>query len=1166
MVNKITLNRSYKATASANSEEVKTRTIHFNQASKDFENNSISTSKYSLGSFVPKFFLEQFSKYANMFFLFISILQQIGTLSPTSRYTTVGPLVVILCIAAIKEIVEDGKRHKSDSEVNKRSVWVLQGGEFIKKKWLDIIVGDIVKVENAGYFPADIIVLSTSEPDGLCYVETSNLDGETNLKIKQARPETALWLTSQHLSNVDGFIECELPNNSLYTFDGTFRFNKDNKLVPQGNKVNESGEITSFDGQHTTKSTLDRSKPTQTKDGVIEVPLSPDQMLLRGCQLRNTKWIQGIVVFTGHETKLMRNATSAPIKRTDVERKTNHQILFLFFLMILMAIFSSLGLVITNLRYNNNNTDTRWYLHSDDPADSQINSTSLVSDFFLNFLTFLILYNTLIPISLIVTMEIVKSLTAIFINKDKDMYYPPCKSYAICRTSSLVEELGQIKYIFSDKTGTLTCNIMEFKQCCIAGVPYSETTTSTTKSFDQMATDLVNGPHQVLMHEFLLLLSACHTVIPEQEGDQLIYQASSPDEAALVKGARQLKYTFLDRKPNCIHINVNGKVQEFQILQVNEFNSTRKRMSVLVKQPNGQIVVYCKGADTVMFERLSKDSKFQDETNTALGLYATEGLRTLCLAYKPITNQEYEEWKIMYEKASTTLVNRPQALEQAAEMIEQQLILLGATAIEDKLQDGVPDTIFNLANAGIKLWVLTGDRQETAINIGYSCKLLNNDMTMLVLDQPTEDTFKEYLKQQLEVYKDRIQPFGVSQTKLQTIMAIFSAKPNKKDTVDASATPLALVITGKTLGYALLPQHEVDFLKLACMCASVICCRVSPLQKALVVKLVKKHLKTLTLAIGDGANDVSMIQAAHVGIGINGLEGTQAARASDVAIGQFRFLQKLLLVHGSWAYNRISKLILYCFYKNIALQFTQLWFAFNNGFTGQTIYESWTLAAYNLFFTAFQPLYIGLFEQVVNKENLLKYTQLYKIGQDQEFFNARAFWGIAVNGILHSIICYFGVYFIMMSNYFGSANSADTDGSGQNDGLWFVGCTLYTVMLTVVTGKAALLTTWWTVWAYVAIFGSLLVWFIFLPAFAAIGPSLKMGVELYGIPSQLYSSGVFWTCVIIVPSLALSRDVAYKLYILIHVVIRDNIDSKATILYKKYKSMQTMKKVKELLL
>lgn len=266
---------------------------------------------------------------------------------------------------------------------------------------------------------------------------------------------------------------------------------------------------------------------------------------------------------------------------------------------------------------------------------------------------------------------------------------------------------------------------------------------------------------------------------------------------------------------------------------------------------------------------------------------------------REIPEDEYRQWSAIYDKAATTLVNRSEELDKAAELIEKDLFLLGATAIEDKLQDGVPETIYTLAQAGIKIWVLTGDRQETAINIGYSCKLIQEDMSLIICNEETHWETKEFLEKKLN--------------------AMRSARTGFEN------EPLALVIDGHSLKFALEKDIELTLLELACMCKAVVCCRVSPLQKALVVKLVKKHKKAILLAIGDGANDVSMIQAAHVGVGINGLEGMQAARSSDFAISQFRYLRKLLLVHGAWSYQRLSKLILYSFYKNICLYMTQFW-------------------------------------------------------------------------------------------------------------------------------------------------------------------------------------------------------------------------------------------------
>lgn len=521
--------------------------------------------------------------------------------------------------------------------------------------------------------------------------------------------------------------------------------------------------------------------------------------------------------------------------------------------------------------------------------------------------------------SLFVTVEIVKYYHAFLINSDLDIYYEPTDTPAVCRTSSLVEELGQIEYIFSDKTGTLTCNVMEFKQCSITGICYADEVPEDKRAtiqdgvevglhdFNRLQENLKSHHSGKTIDEFLTLLSICHTVIPEQKGDkpsEIKYQAASPDEGALVEGAVKLGYQFMARRPRAVTISVHGEERTYELLNVCEFNSTRKRMSTIFRCPDGKIKLYCKGADTVILERLAPDNPIVDTTLQHLEDYATEGLRTLCLAMREIPESEYQQWSAIFEKATTTINNRGEELDKAAELIEKDMYLLGATAIEDRLQDGVPDTIHTLQTAGIKIWVLTGDRQETAINIGMSCKLISEDMTLVIINEETMQATRESLNNKLQ------------------------ALQNQKDgNTDMDA--LALVIDGRSLTFALEKDLEKTFLELAITCKAVICCRVSPLQKALVVKLVKRHTSALLLAIGDGANDVSMIQAAHVGVGISGMEGLQAARSADVSIGQFRYLRKLLLVHGAWSYQRISKVILYSFYKNITLYMTQFWVCFH---------------------------------------------------------------------------------------------------------------------------------------------------------------------------------------------------------------------------------------------
>ncbi|KAI7826157.1 hypothetical protein BC939DRAFT_395524 [Gamsiella multidivaricata] len=1040
------------------------RVIYLNNSERNgqakYLHNRISTSKYNYFTFLPKFLYEQFSKYANIFFLFTACIQQIEGVSPTSRFTTAVPLALVLFATAVKEVMEDFKRHASDSETNVRLTKVLHGSTFVPRPWHAVKVGDIVRVEGGESLPADLVLLSSSEPEGMCYVETSNLDGETNLKIKQALPETVHMLTPHDVSQLGGCIRSEQPNNSLYTFEGTLLMN-----TTHGNPK--------------------------------EMPLDPTQVLLRGAQLRNTNWIYGVVIFTGHESKLMRNASATPIKRTSVEKMTNVQIIFLFGILLAMSVASAIG----NMVLTNRNIAQLSYIEA---------MPSSWSDFGLNILTFLILYNNLIPISLMVTMEVVKFWQAQLINSDLDMYYEKTDTPALARTSSLVEELGQIEYIFSDKTGTLTCNEMEFRQCSIAGLAYSDVVEDGKQAhiedgvevgvhdFKQLDANLRNHPSSNVINEFLTLLAVCHTVIPERQENnpsEIVYQASSPDEGALVSGAATLGYQFTTRRPRSVNIQVGGNDLQYEILNVCEFNSTRKRMSTIVRGPDRKIRLYCKGADTVILERLGSENEFVDATLQHLEDYATEGLRTLCVAMREIPEHEYQHWSQIYDRAATTIQNRSDELDKAAELIEKNLFLLGATAIEDKLQDGVPETIHTLQQAGIKVWVLTGDRQETAINIGYSCKLIQEDMSLIICNEQTHWETKEFLE-----------------TKVKTIKSTFQ----RGDDIE----PLALIIDGKSLGFALEKDTEKVFLELAVLCKAVVCCRVSPLQKALVVKLVKRNLNSILLAIGDGANDVSMIQAAHVGVGISGLEGLQAARSADFAISQFRYLKKLLLVHGAWSYQRLSKLILFSFYKNICLYVTQFWYAFYNGFSGQTVYESWTVSLYNVALTVLPPLTIGIFDQYVSARMLDRYPQMYMLGQKSEFFNVKTFWGWAFNAIYHSIILFFAVAFIFQNDLIMV--------NGTIGGEWIMSVTLYTAVLATVLWKAALVTDLWTKYAYISIPGSMIFWMGFFPLFAIIGAQVGLTPEYFGIVGPLYSQPVFWLTIILLPLFCNLRDYTFK--------------------------------------
>jgi len=1037
------------------------RIIQINEIQREKHcSNKISTAKYNLLSFLPKFLFEQFRRYANVFFLLIALLQQIPNVSPTGRYTTAVPLLFVLTCSAVKEIVEDLKRHRADDRTNKRMVQVLRGGLLMEEHWTEVKVGDIVKVINGHFFPADLILLSSSEPMGMCYIETANLDGETNLKIRQGLPLTADLTTVEHVNDIDGRLECEGPNNRLYDFVGN--------LILYGGKA---------------------------------VPLSGDQVLLRGAQLRNTKWIFGIAVYTGHESKLLQNATAAPIKRSNVDHMTNIQILFLFGLLLVLALMCAIG----NTVWMGDHRDTDWYLGFD---------SLKAQNFGFTFLTFFILFNNLIPISLPVTLELVKFMQAQFINMDLDMYHKETDTPANARTSNLNEELGQVKFIFSDKTGTLTCNIMELRKLTIAGFNYG----GEGEKFNdpRLLDDLYhNSEMSGHIRDFLTLLAVCHTVVPERDennSEKIIYQGASPDEQALVEGAADFGFVFDTRTPTSVVIKVKSKENEtkenFEILNVLEFNSTRKRMSVIVRTPDGKIKLFCKGADTVIYERLAEDcNPHKDVTLEHLEDFAREGLRTLCIGVHEISQKEYDDWSKVYYDASTCLNDREKKLDEAAEMIETNLYLLGATAIEDKLQDGVPESIAHLSSANIKIWVLTGDKQETAINIGYSCRLLHDDLELLICNGRTQEDVRSWLEEQIDQH--RIEKF---------------VRKNKKDKREAGVIKnLALVMTGSVLHEALRPECEQLFLDLALTCRAVIACRVSPLQKSLVVQLVKNNVKgAITLAIGDGANDVSMIQSAHVGVGISGQEGLQAASASDYAIAQFRYLNKLLLVHGAFSYQRLTKLILYSFYKNICLYVIELWFAFDNGFSGQILFDKWCIGLYNVIFTFFPPLAFGLFDRTCSVKARLNCPRLYKNSQQSDLFNVKVFWIWILTAIYHSILLFYLPKLIF------NQDSAFSDGLVV--GQWFVGNVVYTCVVITVCLKAALEIDTWTLYSHVAIWGSIAAWFLFVLIYCAPILAFMLAPNMIGQDGMLYTCAIFWLTLLIIPLVTLLVDVLFHIF------------------------------------
>ncbi|KAH9132203.1 hypothetical protein AeRB84_021329 [Aphanomyces euteiches] len=1067
------------------------RLIYVNNDSKNQElrkqnrytNNWVSTSKYTIVSFVPKTLFEFFRVIANMYFLFISIIQLASDWSPTNKYTTAGPLVIVLIVSMVKQAIEDKKRHDADEIQNNRKCRILAAnGSVLEKPWQQVEVGDILFLKDKDELPADILILATSEEEGRCFVETCNLDGETNLKRRTACEPVAKLIGFRALN--DQVIDEQNHKEKCMSFKGSIEYEQPNN------------RLYNFTGRIVTPSLAD------------PVPSGPSNIILRGCSIRSCSYVFGIVLFAGKETKLMQNARTTPSKQSNVYRQVNRCIILIFVTQAILCIISALSFdswVEKHLKLRD------WYI-----PFIKADKTA--------FFTFVILYNNLVPISLYVSLDMVKVAQAKNISNDPEMSHEGFN--AIARTSDLNEDLGQIEYIFSDKTGTLTQNIMEFRKCSIGGIVYGFGSTEIARAVANMAgnqsesertaaktDERVNsnmkeaqifhdktihfddprlieelasgGPNASRIREFLTLLAVCHTVIPEQKASsgEINYRASSPDEEALVKAARCLGYKLVTPAP-LVEVEVTHKgmaptLQSFVVLNVNEFNSTRKRMSTVVEFADGIIVLYCKGADNVILPRCKADAR-TGKLEQDLKIFASEGLRTLVLAKKVLTKTQYDAWNKIYQDAATSLVDRDALLDASAELIEVDMEIVGATAIEDKLQVGVPDTIFSLAQAGIKIWVLTGDKEETAVNIGHACRLLNDGMQLLFINRENIDELMEQLDY---LYN------------METIQTNY-----KSSTV---AENIALVCDGKALVH-FFPSNTQDkakakeirnkLLAIASVCKALIACRVSPAQKADIVNMVRYHSrnKPITLAIGDGANDVNMIQSAHVGIGICGQEGVQAVNASDYAIAQFRFLQRLLLVHGRSNYKRVAKVILYSFYKNMALVIVLFLYNFFNGQSGTSIFESFVMAGWN-FFLALPIIAIGIFDEDVSPEQAMAYPPLYMTGQRNEDLNIN-FW-LPVN---------------IVQGF-------------TTEAFYVQGTTVYTGLLMTMNLKVIFETLSWTWFSYACLGFSFLLYYFFLAVYPAI-PSL--GKDMIGVPAFMLSTSLHWLVFFLIPVACMLIDIS----------------------------------------
>uniref|UniRef100_A0A8C5R3D3 Phospholipid-transporting ATPase n=1 Tax=Leptobrachium leishanense TaxID=445787 RepID=A0A8C5R3D3_9ANUR len=866
--------------------ELKPRTVwlgHPEKREQRYPRNVINNQKYNFFTFLPGILFNQFKYFFNLYFLLLACSQFVPEMRLGPLYTFWVPLGFVVTVTIIREAVEEIRCYVRDKEVNSQIYSKLTARGTVKVRSSSIQVGDLVLVEK--------VCVCLADAYRSCFLRTDQLDGETDWKLRLPVACTQRLPTAADLLQTRSYVYAEEPNIDIHNFSGTF--------------------------------TREDSDPPTNESLSIENTLWASTVIASGT-------VVGVVIYTGREQRSVMNASNPRSKIGLFDLEVNCLTKILFSALIVVS------LVMVALQH----FAGRWYLQ---------------------IIRFLLLFSNIIPISLRVNLDMGKIVYSWMIRRD------PKIPGTVVRSSTIPEQLGRISYLLTDKTGTLTQNEMVFKRLHLGTVAYGMDSMDEVQSHifsiytqpshdpptQKGLTTKVRKTMSSRVYEAVKGIALCHNVTPSYESNGVtdqaeaelqfedscrVYQASSPDEVALVQWTESVGLTLVGRDQSSMQLRTpSGQILNFTILQIFPFTYESRRMGVIVKDTTGDITFYMKGADVVMAGIVQYNDWLEEEC----GNMAREGLRVLVVAKKSLTEEQYQDFEARYVQAKLSVHDRSLKVATVIESLEMEMELLCLTGVEDQLQADVRPTLEMLRNAGMKVWMLTGDKLETATCTAKNAHLVTRNQDIHIFRSVTNR--------------------GEAHLEL-------NAFRRKHD--------CALVISGDSLEVC-LKYYEYEFMELACQCPAVVCCRCAPTQKAQIVRLLQERTGKLTCAVGDGGNDVSMIQEADCGVGVEGKEGKQASLAADFSVTQFKHLGRLLMVHGRNSYKRSAALSQFVIHRSLCISTMQAVFSSVFYFASVPLYQGFLIIGYSTIYTMF-PVFSLVLDKDVKSEVAMLYPELYK--------------------------------------------------------------------------------------------------------------------------------------------------------------------------------------------